>query len=424
MRRTIVLVDGEHHPTVVADALRELAAEREIAAVAFCGGEEKVADGVLDHPREHYGHDLVRDGGPESALRAAIALGPADEVVDLADEPVVTADTKLRLAEIAGAAGLAYRGPDMPVGPARRERIDFAGPQISVIGTGKRTGKTAVCCHLARLVDAAGGAPAVVSMGRGGPPEPLVELPPVTLAKLLALSRSGVHAASDYLEDAVLAGVPTVGCRRVGGGPAGSAWSTNFPEGARRAARLERVRTLLYEGSGAVIPPVEPDRHVVVAGPGGQASATGGPLRIRLGALVLAPAGDAEALAAVRAEARGRVVEFTMTPEPAQPVPGGARVAVFTTRAGPPPGLDVALASTALARRAELETDIARAVAAGCELFLAELKAAAIDTVAEAAERHGIAFGFVRNRPIAAGADAGADLDELLLNVWREAADG
>ena len=43
MRRAIVLVDGEHHPTVVADALRELSAGREIVAVAFCGGGEKVA---------------------------------------------------------------------------------------------------------------------------------------------------------------------------------------------------------------------------------------------------------------------------------------------------------------------------------------------------------------------------------------------
>lgn len=424
MRRAIVLIDGEHHPTVVADALRELAESREIVAVAFCGGHEKVARGVLEDPRAHYGHELVRDGDPVAAMRAAIALHPADEVVDLADEPVVTGEVKLRLAEIAGAAGLSYSGPDMRAEPERHARVDFGGPQISVTGTGKRTGKTAVCCHLARLVDAAGGAPAVVSMGRGGPPEPLVELPPVTLEKLLALSREGVHAASDYLEDAVLAGVPTVGCRRVGGGPAGSAWSTNFAEGARLAARLAGVRTLLYEGSGAVIPPVEADRTITVVGPGGQGAAIGGPLHIELGDLVLAPAGDAEALSAARTWARGRVVEFTMTPEPAEAVPDGAKVAVFTTRAGPPAGLDVVLASTALARRDQLADDIERAIAAGCDQFLTELKAAAVDTVAEAAARHGVGFGFIRNRPVAAGADMDADFDELLLNVWREAADG
>ena len=43
-----------------------------------------------------------------------------------------------------------------------------------MIGTGKRTGKTAVAGHWAGLMHAAGGSPVIVSMGRGGPPEPEV----------------------------------------------------------------------------------------------------------------------------------------------------------------------------------------------------------------------------------------------------------
>lgn len=424
MRRCIALVDGEHHPSVVADALRELARQYDLRAVAFCGGTEKVAPEVLADPKPHYGFELVFGESPALALQAAIATTGAELVVDLADEPEVTAERRLELIELAHAAGLEYLAPDIGGHGAIVRRVDFAGPQISVIGTGKRTGKTAVCCHLARLVAAAGGAPAVVSMGRGGPPQPLLELPPVTLEKLVELSRSGVHAASDYLEDAVLAGVPTVGCRRVGGGVAGSPWETNFLAGAELAAGIDGVGTLLYEGSGAVVPPVEADATITIVGPDGQGEALGGPQRIARADLVLVRAGDDAATDAARSHTDAPVVEFSMVPEPAEPLPAGAKVAFFSTAAAPPDEIGAVVASTALARREQLRLDLERALAAGCDCLLTELKAAAIDTVAEAALAAGINLVFVRNRPVAAGADAATDLDDLLLNIWRVAADG
>jgi cyclic 2,3-diphosphoglycerate synthetase len=68
----------------------------------------------------------------------------------------------------------------------------------------------------------------------------------------------------------------------------------------------------------------------------------------------------------------------------------GRRVAVFTTGAPAPDDLDaeVVLASTALADRARLREDLARAD--GAEVFVVELKAAAIDVVAEAARERGV----------------------------------
>ena len=76
----IALIDGEHHPSAVRDALAGL----DLAGVVFCGGEEKLGPGSLD---EHYGMPVETD--PEEALRR---LAPrADAVVDLADEPVVPA---------------------------------------------------------------------------------------------------------------------------------------------------------------------------------------------------------------------------------------------------------------------------------------------------------------------------------------------
>ena len=86
--------------------------------------------------------------------------------------------------------------------------------------------------------------------------------------ELLAIADAGGHAASDYLEDAVLAGVRTVGCRRVGGGLAGAPAESNVPAGAALAASLRRRARSIFEGSGACIPPVEVDRTVCMVGAG------------------------------------------------------------------------------------------------------------------------------------------------------------
>ena len=100
-------------------------------------------------------------------------------------------------------------------------------------------------------------------MGRGGPPEPEVVTVAPDVESLLELSRSGRHAASDYLETAALAGVETVGCRRCGGGLAGAVAVSNVHEGARLAVELE-PELVLFDGSGAAIPPVATARRILV----------------------------------------------------------------------------------------------------------------------------------------------------------------
>ena len=116
-------------------------------------------------------------------------------------------------------------------GSTHRASSAIGTPSLAVIGTGKRVGKTAVTGHVARLL-ARERQVVVVAMGRGGPAEPeLVEVRP-TVDDLLALSRAGRHAASDHLETAALTGLPTVGCRRCGGGLAGA---VGHLERARRA---------------------------------------------------------------------------------------------------------------------------------------------------------------------------------------------
>ncbi len=385
----VAVIDGEHHPPAVRDALDRLDNARGLAGVLFVGGSEKVGPGA------DWGRPVRSD--LEAALRELAPAAAA--VVDLADEPPHPTSAKLRLAALVLHLGLAYEAPGLRLDPPAYAVVPFDGPKLAVIGTGKRTGKTAVAGHWAGLIDD----PVIVCMGRGGPAEPAVAEPGASLDDLLAIAEAGGHAASDYLEDAVLAGVRTVGCRRVGGGPAGQPAESNVPEGATVAAALG-ARALIFEGSGACIPPVAVDRTVCIVGAGAEEPLAD--YRLLRADLVLA-AGDAPAPSGA--------LRFELRPEPAEPLPQGARVALFTTGAERCEGVEPELVSTNLARREALAADLERAE--GCDLYLTELKAAAIDTVALAARRRGVPLVFVRNRPV--GLDG--DLDSALVKLYRDA---
>jgi hypothetical protein len=66
---------------------------------------------------------------------------------------------------------------------------------------------------------------------------------------------------------------------------------------------------------------------------------------------------------------------------------------------------------------AELAQDLERAAAERCDVYVTELKAAAVDTVAEAAERSGARLVWARNRPCARPGED--DLDAALMAVSR-----
>ncbi len=398
---------------MIAEALVAAARDHEIVAVVFCGGSEKVGADATARARELYGYELTLGDTPVAALRAALARHAADLVIDLADEPRVDTRTKLTLAALAGAAGLAYETPGLSIAPPELPDLGLGLPAVAVIGTGKRTGKTAICGHLARLLDDAGAAPVIVSMGRGGPAEPVVAARDTGLDRLLELAASGVHAASDYLEDAAIARVPTVGCRRVAGGPSGRTWHTNFADGARLAAGLPGTGCLLLEGSGATIPPVRADTTICVVGSARQAFELDGPLRLALADLVLLPSHAGEVAHRVREFCDAMTAVFELVPVLDRPVPDGARVAFFTTGLGDLSGVEPLLVSRSLADRAQLEHDLRDAADAGCTHYATEIKAAAIDMVAAAAERDGAEVVFVRNEPVSDR----DELDEILVDM-------
>jgi cyclic 2,3-diphosphoglycerate synthetase len=438
-RRCVVLVDGEHYPTAVADAIADLRAEGwDVAGAALVGGGEKLR-AEPEYGVPHVGRP-AGDPSPAGALRAALAMaGPeVSTVVDLADEPVLVLERRLELVGIAAARGLRYVTADTIVEPPSFERID--APVLQVVGTGKRIGKTAASAHAARIVDAhlgGGGDVVVVAMGRGGPAEPIVvdrTGGKVTIERLLEISRAGSHAASDYLEDAALTGLTTVGCRRVSGGLLGVPARSNVPEGARLAASLD-PKLVLLEGSGSCVPPVHANATILLASTARPQDLLGGlgPYRLGLADLLVVMGDDVEeaartceAAVAHPAWSGTAAIGASLIPTPVGDV-DGRRVAAFTTapefvapiveRELAQRGADVALVSCNLARRDELADDLARAKDAGIDAVVVEIKAAAIDAVAEFADSTGIDVIFLDNVP--RPHDPDVDLDGLL----RELAD-
>ena len=75
-------------------------------------------------------------------------------------------------------------------------------------------------------------------------------------------------------------------------------------------------------------------------------------------------------------------------------------------------GADVVAVSGSLSDRAALRADLDRPDVARAETYLTEIKAAAIDVVAEAAEARGARLVFCDNRPQAT--DGSPDLDAAL----------
>ena len=357
--RAVALIDGEHYAPVVRDALRAL--PYDWVGAILVGGTEKLRPGA------DYGVPLI-DG-----------FADAEAVVDLSDEPVLGPAERMHWASRALAAGLPYIGPDFRFDPPVFEPFEL--PSIAVIGTDKRVGKTAVTAHLARLL-ARDRDVVVVAMGRGGPPEPELVATPPTLEELIALSRAGRHAASDHLEIAALSGVPTIGCRRAGGGLAGAVFTSNVPAGARLAAE-QKPDLVIFDGSGAAIPPIDVDRRVLIVGRNQPGDPYLNTYRRLISDVVIE-----------RAELRLR---------PTGPLEG--RVAVFTAGATDVSHLDadVVRVSANLADRELLRHDLVAA-----DTYLVELKAAAIDVVAEHALAHGI-------RVVLAANDLVGDFDEQLL---------
>ena len=430
--RTLVLVDGEHYPPVTRWAI-ETARERghDIVGALFVGGMEKIDLGAMPDlgvPLRVAGTDVP------AALTEAIEAFVPECVLDLSDEPVLGYRERMQLAAVALMRGLPYLGADFRLDPAV-SGPPLPAPTLAVIGTGKRTGKTAIGGALARLAGRRGLGPVMVAMGRGGPASPQVaEAGSVDLSQLVALVRAGEHAASDYLEDALTTGVTTIGARRAAGGLAGAPYVSNVREAAEMAME-HHPGVVILEGSGSAVPPIPWDAGVLVvpaSAPTEYLSGYLGPYRLLMSDLVVVtmatgPAGS-ENLSELRPHLQrslgdSRYVVTDFIPEPLADV-RGRRLFFATTAPGAAAanqvehlrsvyGCTVVGWSARLADRRGLAEDLD--AAGEYEVLLTELKAAAVDVGVERAIGRGAEVVFADNRAVVV--EGSTDLDTALGEV-------
>lgn len=404
-----------------------MASKGEVVAALLLGGEEKLPPGGLSSLG---GIEVLSGPDPREALdRALLRLRP-DAVIDLSDEPVLDYRHRFELAALTLFRGIPYVGADFRFEPPPRPRLADK-PSIAVIGTGKRTGKTAVAAFAARTLQAAGRGPVVVAMGRGGPAEPeILRGDEVTLEPkdLLDFADAGRHAASDYIEDALLARVPTVGCRRCGGGLAGGVEHSNVGRAVALANELS-AELVLVEGSGSAIPPVHADTTVLVVPasiPPEYLAGYMGPYRVLLSDFVMItmceePFGSSTQISAItsqvertfglvnREEDTGgpEVIRTVFRPTPTRSVEG-ATVLVATTapevagdairRHLEEQGCRVAGMTHALSARERLESELG-AYGKGADVLLCEIKAAAVDVATRWALDQGLEVVYMDNVP-------------------------
>ena len=371
----LALIDGEHYPAVTKWALKRINA----CCAVFLGGSEKIERELeLDIT-------VFRDDDYLKAIKRAIEAFPIEEVIDLSDEPILTYEDRFRIASFLMLHGITYRGADFEFRPKRMKRLKK--PSISIIGTGKRIGKTGVSGFVARTLKEVAN-PVIVTMGRGGPEEPEIidgENIKLTPERLLEVVEKGRHAASDHFEDALTSRVLTIGCRRCGGGMAGFSFFDIVEKGVRIAEACENS-PIIVEGSGATFPAIKADAYITLVGAHQKLEFIKGyfgPFRIGLADIAV----------------------ITMAEEPM-----ASDEKIEALKIG---------ISTNLANRPKLREDLKRFN--NYETVLVELKAAAVDVVTREALSQGKKIIYMDNEP--KNVD-GKDLKKAVLKLWEQIRDG
>jgi cyclic 2,3-diphosphoglycerate synthetase len=158
---------------------------------------------------------------------------------------------------------------------------------------------------------------------------------------------------------------------------------SNVAAGAELARSLD-PDIVVFDGSGAAIPPVATTARILVTTPAHDLDAYLNPYRVAISDLVVG-VGDV----------RGADVRVGLRLRAMQPLEG-RRTAVFTAGPAPVDHLDAEIVhvSRNLANREALRAELA---AIDADVYLVELKAAAIDVVAEEASARGAELVFAAN---------------------------
>jgi cyclic 2,3-diphosphoglycerate synthetase len=449
MEKMVCLVDGEHYLPVTKSAIDVLnnLDNVEVVAIVFIGGTEKL---IKDDPEDyakmigmpvHFGSD--KNEIPYELIIEMIREYDADVVMDLSDEPILDYFKRFKIASNVISEGATYRGPDFEFKPLIEYDISKK-PSLKILGTGKRTGKTAVSAFASRLIDENGYEPCVVAMGRGGPEEPEIvrgDKIKITPEFLMEQSAKGVHAASDHWEDALMSRILTIGCRRCGGGMSGDVFITNMKKGAEIANDTES-KFIIFEGSGAAIPPIKTDKHITLIGanqPLINITNFFVPYRTHLADLVILtmceePMTNNKKIKDIEQfistiNPSAKIISTVFRPRPLEDI--NNKNVLFATTAPDEIknvlvnhleenyGCNIVGTTSNLSNRPLLQKDIEKYID-HADMILTELKAAAVDVVTKDSLAAGLEVIYCDNVPIVID-DSYPDLEETILEVVNEA---
>lgn len=445
IKKMMCLVDGEHYLPVTKSAIDTLDSleHLEVVALVFIGGTEKLRETSEEAFSKKMGRPVHfgphTNKIPYDLIAESVKKYDVDVVMDLSDEPVVDYSQRFKIASIVLSLGVPYEGPDFKFQPLSEFEI-LKKPSLKILGTGKRIGKTAVSAYAARLIHKNEYNPCVVAMGRGGPEEPEIvrgDQIEITPQFLMEQSDKGIHAASDHWEDALMSRILTIGCRRCGGGMVGDVFITNMKKGAQLANEVDSDFVIM-EGSGAAIPPVKTDKHIVLVGvnqPLMNIENFFGPFRIGLADLVVLtmceePMASAEKIKQVEdlvkeVNPEAKVIPTVFRPKPLADITG--KNVLFATTA--PESIksvlvdhlenkyDCKVVGTTphLSNRPLLQKDIEKYIDEA-DVMLTELKAAAVDVATKDSLEAGLEVVYCDNIPIVIDEKYGS-LSEAIINV-------
>ena len=450
LNKMLCLVDGEHYLPVTKEAIDTLnkLEHIDIAAAVFIGGTEKLRDDSEESYSEKLGTPVqfAKDNDiPYDIIVDMIRKYDIDTVMDLSDEPILDYPKRFKIACKVLNEGITYKGPDFKFEPASQYEI-MEKPSLTILGTGKRIGKTAVSGFVSRLIDKNGYNPCVIAMGRGGPEEPEIvhgEELEINAEFLLEQSEKGVHAASDHWEDALMSRILTIGCRRCGGGMAGEVFLTNMKKGAKLANEVDS-EFAIFEGSGAAIPPIKTDKKIVLIGanqPIENLTTYFGPYRVGLGDLVILtmceePMADETKIKKIEefvaeVNPNATVISTVFRPKPLGDLTN--KKVLFATTAPESVkyklvdyledsyGCEVVGTTAHLSNRPLLRQDMEKYMDK-VDVMLTELKAAAVDVATKDAIAHGLEVVYCDNIPVAIS-DTYPDLTKSVIEIVDSAID-
>ena len=441
-KNLIALVDGEHYPQVTYDAVAMLKKiyPGNFKGIIFLGGTEKL---VINNLEDFFGEEVYTIKDIDIDFKAALEYFKPDIVYDLSDEPVVNYIIRMKIASFCLANKCSYMGPDF-LFSYEKEDIHCSKPTLSIIGTGKRIGKTAVSSYISKIYVQENVNVCVVAMGRGGPRSPQIirgDKIDITPEYLLGISNKGMHASSDYIEDALTSKITTVGCRRCGGGFGGKIFMTNIKEGIDIAVKLN-PDLIIIEGSGASIPDVEADATICVIGAGQNWENIIGYLGIYrlLSADLIIITMCEEPLASrdkvifleneiKKINSKAKIIKTVFRPQPLSDIVGKKIFIAMTANKIIEPiiknyvesnfNCNVKQMSFSLGSREELRKDLEKSK--DYDTILTELKAASVDVLTDYAFKHKKEMIYMNNIPIVIGGNK--LLEKELKNIFSKEKD-